>query len=88
MALALLHRRWPHHVCCILRDVCPSGLPRNDTLAEHWLSDEERRLAMKRVEEDAGVGDERETEVAGFAAGLKMLLKDWSVWWFAVASAA
>lgn len=50
-----------------------------------WLSDQERVLAMRRMEEDAGVGDEAETEVGGHAAGLILALKDWKVWWMAVA---
>jgi hypothetical protein len=50
-----------------------------------WLSDEERRLALRRLEEDAGVGDERETEVGGFSYGLILAIKDWRVWWFALA---
>ena len=49
-----------------------------------WLSDEERRLAMRRMEEDAGVGDEGETEVGGHAAGLLLAVKDWKVWWMAL----
>ena len=50
-----------------------------------WLSPEERRLAMKRMEEDAGVGDERETEGNGHTAGLRLALCDWKVWWMALA---
>ncbi|THH31322.1 hypothetical protein EUX98_g2895 [Antrodiella citrinella] len=50
-----------------------------------WLSDQERALAMKRMEEDAGVGDETETEVGGPTAGLMLALKDWKVWWMALA---
>lgn len=49
-----------------------------------WLSPEERALALKRMEEDAGVGDENETE-HGHGAGLWMALTDWKVWWMAVA---
>ncbi|TBU48995.1 MFS general substrate transporter [Dichomitus squalens] len=50
-----------------------------------WLTDEERRLAMKRMQEDAGVGDEGETEVGGHGAGLWLAIKDWKVWWMAFA---
>ena len=50
-----------------------------------WLTEEERRLAMKRMEEDAGVGDEGETEVGGHTTGLWLAVKDWKVWWMAVA---
>ncbi|CAL1701093.1 unnamed protein product [Somion occarium] len=55
------------------------------TTRGRWLSDEERHLAMRRMEEDAGVGDETETEVGGHAAGLIMAIKDWKVWWFSLA---
>ncbi|OBZ77136.1 hypothetical protein A0H81_03715 [Grifola frondosa] len=55
------------------------------TTRRWWLSEEERRLAMKRMEEDAGVGDENETEVGGHAAGLWLAVKDWRVWWLAFA---
>ncbi|KAI0082459.1 MFS general substrate transporter [Panus rudis PR-1116 ss-1] len=54
------------------------------TTRGRWLTDAERKLAMRRMEEDAGVGDEAETEV-GQAAGLVLALKDWKVWWFSLA---
>lgn len=50
-----------------------------------WLTEEERRLAMRRMEEDAGVGDEGETEVEGHTTGLWLAVTDWKVWWLAVA---
>ncbi|KAH7887580.1 major facilitator superfamily domain-containing protein [Phlebopus sp. FC_14] len=50
-----------------------------------WLTDEERRLALKRMEEDAGVGDQDETERGGRAHGLHLAVTDWKVWWFALA---
>ncbi|KAF9247252.1 major facilitator superfamily domain-containing protein [Melanogaster broomeanus] len=53
-----------------------------------WLTDQERRLALKRMEEDAGVGDQGETETGGRAHGLYLALTDWKVWWFAVAMTA
>ncbi|KXN83674.1 hypothetical protein AN958_00815 [Leucoagaricus sp. SymC.cos] len=49
-----------------------------------WLSPQERALAIKRMEEDAGVGDEQETE-EGTGRGLIMALTDWKVWWLALA---
>ncbi|KAI9001386.1 MFS general substrate transporter [Trametes punicea] len=55
------------------------------TTRQWWLSDTERRLAMRRMEEDAGVGDEAETELGGRASGLWMAVKDWRVWWMAFA---
>ncbi|KAH7915561.1 major facilitator superfamily domain-containing protein [Hygrophoropsis aurantiaca] len=47
-----------------------------------WLSDQERRLAIKRMEEDAATSDPDE---AGQASGLWLALTDWRVWWFAFA---
>jgi len=49
-----------------------------------WLKLQERALAIKRMEEDAGVGDEGETE-QGKGSGLVMAVTDWKVWWLAVA---
>lgn len=51
-----------------------------------WLSPEERALAMRRMEEDAGVGDEGETE--GQASGLWLAVTDIKVWWLAFAMTA
>ncbi|KAJ3510623.1 hypothetical protein NLJ89_g4574 [Agrocybe chaxingu] len=47
-----------------------------------WLTAEERALAMKRMEEDAGVGDEGETE--GHGNGLWLAASDGWVWFFAL----
>ncbi|KDQ64290.1 hypothetical protein JAAARDRAFT_683372 [Jaapia argillacea MUCL 33604] len=52
-----------------------------------WLTDDERRLAMKRLEEDAGVGDQGETE-HGAMNGLWLAITDWKVWWLAFAMTA
>ncbi|KAF8627182.1 hypothetical protein AX15_004500 [Amanita polypyramis BW_CC] len=46
-----------------------------------WLSPQERALAVKRMEEDAGVGDQEETE--GHGNGLRLAITDWKVWWLA-----
>ena len=48
-----------------------------------WLSPQERALAIRRMEEDAGVGDQGETE--GGANGLWLAITDWKVWWLALA---
>ncbi|KAI0347085.1 MFS general substrate transporter [Trametopsis cervina] len=48
------------------------------------LTDIERRLAMRRMEEDVGVGDESETEV-GQVQGMWMAFKDWRMWAMALA---
>ncbi|KAG1836974.1 MFS general substrate transporter [Suillus subalutaceus] len=53
-----------------------------------WLTDDERRLALKRMEEDAGVGDQTETENGGFGYGLFLAITDWKVWWFAILAVA
>ncbi|KAG2117462.1 MFS general substrate transporter [Suillus clintonianus] len=53
-----------------------------------WLSADERRLALKRMEEDAGVGDQSETEAGGRGHGFYLAITDWKVWWFAVLSNA
>lgn len=42
---------------------------------------------MRRMEEDAGVGDEGETEVTALQ-GLVMALKDWKMWCMALAMTA
>ena len=39
---------------------------------------------MRRMEEDAGVGDEGQTEVGGYATGLILAVKDWKLWWMAL----
>ncbi|KZT13065.1 MFS general substrate transporter [Laetiporus sulphureus 93-53] len=50
-----------------------------------WLSPLERRLALRRMEEDAGVGDEYETEDGRHSSGLWLAMTDWKVWWMAFA---
>lgn len=47
-----------------------------------WLSPQERALALKRMEEDAGVGDQQETE--GHGNGFWLAIIDWKVWWLAL----
>lgn len=51
-----------------------------------WLTPQERALALRRMEEDAGVGDQEETE--GATSGLWLAVTDWKVWWFALALTA
>ncbi|KAF7301648.1 FCP1-like proteiny domain-containing protein [Mycena indigotica] len=53
-----------------------------------WLSPEERELALLRLEEDVGVGDQAETETGGPFHGLVLAVTDWKVWWFAFALTA
>lgn len=49
-----------------------------------WLSPLERQLALRRMEEDAGVGDQQETE-EGHGHGFWLAISDWKVWWLAFA---
>ncbi|KAG5646602.1 hypothetical protein DXG03_002906 [Asterophora parasitica] len=51
-----------------------------------WLSPEERALAIRRMEEDAGVGDEGETE--GQGNGFWLAVTDIKTWWLAFAMTA
>ncbi|KAJ7047420.1 MFS general substrate transporter [Mycena alexandri] len=53
-----------------------------------WLSPEERELALLRMTEDAGVGDQNETEQGGPFHGLFLAFTDWRVWWLAFALTA
>jgi hypothetical protein len=51
-----------------------------------FLTPLERRLALKRMEEDVGVGDNDETESKfGRCGGVFATLSDWKVWWLALA---
>ncbi|KAM6503180.1 MFS general substrate transporter [Amanita muscaria] len=52
-------------------------------MTTRWLLPQERALALKRMEEDAGVGDEGEE--GGHIAGLWLAITDWKLWWIAVA---
>ncbi|KAI4520838.1 MFS general substrate transporter, partial [Schizophyllum commune Loenen D] len=49
-----------------------------------WLTPEERALALRRMAEDVGVGDQDETEAHGPLHGLWLAIADWRVWWMAV----
>ncbi|KAG5343087.1 hypothetical protein C0989_000077 [Termitomyces sp. Mn162] len=48
-----------------------------------WLTAEERALALRRMEEDVGVGDEEQTE--GQGSGLWLAITDIKVWWLSFA---
>ncbi|KAL4241993.1 MFS transporter superfamily protein [Abortiporus biennis] len=60
-------------------------LPDFPATSSNWLSPLEVKLAELRMAEDAGVGDENETELQGHARGFIMAMTDWKVWWLAVA---
>ncbi|KAK0468247.1 MFS general substrate transporter [Desarmillaria tabescens] len=53
-----------------------------------WLSPLERQLAIQRMEEDVGVGDQNETEDGSPLGGLWLALKDWKIWWMSLALTA
>jgi sugar phosphate permease len=50
------------------------------------LTDQERALAIRRMEEDVGVGDEDQTE--GGSSGFWLAMTDVKVWWLAFALTA
>lgn len=50
-----------------------------------WLSEDEKALAILRMEEDVGVADDKvKAEQTGAFQGLKMAVLDWRVWWMAM----
>ncbi|KAH8106014.1 MFS general substrate transporter [Cristinia sonorae] len=59
-------------------------LPDFPATSASWLSPIEVRLAERRMEEDAGVGDEEQTE-GGQMLGFFQAVGDWRVWWLALA---
>ncbi|PPQ73434.1 hypothetical protein CVT25_001292 [Psilocybe cyanescens] len=46
-----------------------------------WLTDDERALALRRLQEDMGSDEEMES---GGLSGLWMAITDWKVWWMAL----
>ncbi|QRV72254.1 major facilitator superfamily transporter [Ceratobasidium sp. AG-Ba] len=50
-----------------------------------WLSSEERRLAEVRMAEDVGGEVDKDTAKEGHLHGFFLAMKDWKVWWFAMA---
>ncbi|KAF8604467.1 MFS general substrate transporter [Ceratobasidium sp. AG-I] len=50
-----------------------------------WLSPEERRLAEVRMAEDVGGEVDKDTASEGHMYGFFLAMKDWKVWWFAMA---
>lgn len=59
-------------------------LPDFPSTSQSWLSPIEARLAEKRMEEDAGVGDEGQTEVKSQKQILFDALTDWKVMYMAL----
>ena len=59
-------------------------LPDFPSTSHHWLSPIEVRLAEKRMEEDASVGDEGQTEVKSQRQILVGTLTDWKVIYMAL----
>lgn len=63
-------------------------LPDFPTTSQRFLSPEESRLAVLRLQADSGmggVGDEDEGQTEKHASGLKQALTDWKVYWMAFA---
>lgn len=58
-------------------------LPDFPSNSESWLSPLEKRLAEKRMVEDAGIGDEKQTEMQSRMAVVASVLSDWKVWYMA-----
>ncbi|ESK97617.1 sugar transporter [Moniliophthora roreri MCA 2997] len=50
-----------------------------------WLSPLERTLAIQRLAEDVGVGDQDQTESGSKGSGFIQCMTDWKVWWLALA---
>ncbi|CAE6384252.1 unnamed protein product [Rhizoctonia solani] len=50
-----------------------------------WLSPEERRLAEVRMAEDVGGEVDKDSSEEGHLYGFFLAMKDWKVWWLAVA---
>lgn len=48
-----------------------------------FLTPLERKLALKRMEEDAGVGDQDEAESGRMMHGLSQAVSDWRMWFLA-----
>ena len=59
-------------------------LPDFPSTSHRWLSPIEARLAVKRMEEDADVGDESQTEAKGQRQVLFDALTDWKVMYMAL----
>ena len=59
-------------------------LPDFPSTSHRWLPPIEARLAQKRMEEDAGVGDEDQAEVKGQGQILLDALTDWKVMYMAL----
>lgn len=53
--------------------------------SSHFLSEQETRLAILRMEEDVGVADAEGSGKKSQTAGLVLALTDWKVYWLAIA---
>jgi hypothetical protein len=63
---------------CFVAAIAFFILPDFPSNSETWLSPLEKRLAEKRMEEDVGVGDQKET--ASMVSVLATTLTDWKIW--------
>lgn len=67
---------------CFVAVIAIFVLPDFPSNSETWLSPLEKKLAEKRMTEDAGVSDE--IEKTGTMAVLASAMADWKVWYMAV----
>ncbi|KAG8759720.1 hypothetical protein FRC11_001540 [Ceratobasidium sp. 423] len=63
-------------------------LPDFPSTSSRWLSPTEQRLAELRMIEDAGGEADHDSSTEGPFYGFMLTVKDWKVWWLAVALAA
>lgn len=72
---------------CFVAVIAIFVLPDFPSNSETWLSPAEKKLAEKRMAEDAGVGDEKETETTRIFPMLQSALTDWQIWFMTLAVA-
>jgi hypothetical protein len=68
---------------CFIALIAVFVLPDFPSNSQSWLSPLEKRLAEKRMVEDAGVGDEKQTETQSSMAVVASALSDGKVWYMA-----
>ena len=68
---------------CFVAVIAIFVLPDFPSNSETWLSPLEKRLAEKRMVEDTGLEDQKETEPAGAVAILVSAFTDWKLWFMA-----
>jgi hypothetical protein len=75
---------------CFVAVVAIFVLPDFPSNSDSWLSPLEKKLAEKRMAEDAGVLDQKDMEMDNAGAGVILIsaLTDWKVWFMALAYSA